>query len=118
MKSPDVDDAGLPAGGDPPAEVSSRAAIRRALIEQSAAALGQIWAVGCREELRREGRAVAGGWPGTLREARSRVGYALQQEMQRRKMAAMSEEEREIAARTAYASARVEWLKQSEPDED
>ena len=93
----DVNDPSTPGGA------------RRAFIQRSATALGRSWAERWREELRREGRPAAGGWPGTLREARSRVGHELPAEMRRRQMAAITEEERELAARTVYASARTEW---------
>src|SRR4051812_23658178 len=82
---------------DPDAPASGGA--RRAFITRSATALGRSWGERWREELRREGRPAAGGWPGTLREARSRVGHELPAEMRRRQMAAITEEERELAAR-------------------
>ena len=78
--------------------------------------LGQTWAEEWRADLRREGRPAAGGWPGTLREARVRVERFLLSEMSRRKMAAVTEAEREVAARAAYASARHEWCRQAEPE--
>lgn len=95
---------------------SARVTARRMFIEQSAILLGRAWADGCRKELRREGRPAAGGWPGTLREARTRVGQALTLELRGRKMPAMTEVEREIAARAAYASARIEWRKHLDPE--
>ena len=98
-------------------EASARAkAERRKVIEESAIALGQTWAEGWRRDLHREGRPAAGGWPGTLREARTRVQQALLIEMRGRKMAAITEGEREIAARAAYASARTEWRRHLDPE--
>ena len=88
-----------------PASVGdSVATARRAHIQEAAAALGKIWADHFRRDLHREGRAASGGWPGTLREARARVGLNI------------TEAEREVAARTAYSSARDEWRKHAEPE--
>ena len=89
---------------------------RLRVIEESAIALGQTWAEGWRRDLHREGRPAAGGWPGTLREARTRVERALLIEMRGRKMPAITEGEREIAARVAYASARTEWRRHLDPE--
>lgn len=94
-----------------PAEVE-----RRRFIEESAIALGQTWAEGWRQDLHREGRPAAGGWPGTLREARTRVERALLIAMRGRKMPAITEVERELAARAAYASARNEWRRHVDPE--
>jgi hypothetical protein len=98
------------------AVVSARAEVRRAFIEQSASALGLSWAEGWREDLRREGRLPCGGWPGTLREARGRVEQTLTPEMRRLKMAAITEPERELAIKTAYASARSDWRRHIQPE--
>jgi hypothetical protein len=94
----------------------SRAELRRLFLEQSAITLGQSWADQWRDDLRREGRPAAGGWPGTLREARVRVEHHLLAEVTRRKMPAVTEAEREVAARKAYASARAQWCRQAEPE--
>ena len=94
----------------------SRAELRRLFLEQSAITLGQSWADQWRDDLRREGRPAAGGWPGTLREARVRVEHHLLAEVTRRKMSAVTEAEREVAARKAYASARAQWCRQAEPE--
>jgi hypothetical protein len=99
-----------------PAQPKPREAARRLFLERSAVTLGQTWAEEWRADLRREGRPAAGGWPGTLREARVRVERFLLAEMSRRKMAAVTEAEREVAARAAYASARHEWCRQAEPE--
>ena len=104
-----------PPNGIPVTEVSTA---RQTLLEQSAIALGRAWADDQRTDLRREGRPASGGWPGTLREARSRVQRAIPPEMIRRKLPAISEVERELAARTAYASARNEWRRGVEPETD
>jgi len=101
---------------DPDAAGSARADERRTFIEQSAVALGRTWAEGWRHELHREGRPAAGGWPGTLREARTRVERTILSELRCRKMPAFTSVERELAARATYASARNEWRRHSEPE--
>jgi hypothetical protein len=106
----------LPAAQAAASSPKPREAARRLFLERSAVTLGQTWAEEWRADLRREGRPAAGGWPGTLREARVRVERFLLAEMSRRKMAAVTEAEREVAARAAYASARHEWCRQAEPE--
>jgi len=89
---------------------------RRAILEQSAIDLGLRWAEQERRDLHLEGRPAAGGWPGTLREARTRVERDILPEVLRRLMTPVTLEEREHAARTAYASARSEWRRHADPE--
>jgi hypothetical protein len=89
---------------------------RRELLERGAVAVGLRWAEEQRLQLHREGRPAAGGWPGTLREARLRTQRFFTAEMRRHKMSAMTEAEREAVARAAYASARANWCSQAEPE--
>ncbi len=84
---------------------------RQAMIERSAVAIGLAWADACRQELRQQGRSASGGWPGTMREARMRVEHTLRVEMHGQMLPAITEVEREVAARKAYASARGAWCK-------
>lgn len=70
---------------------------------------GACWAASCRDDLRREGRAAAGAWPGTLSEARARVSVLAVPWP-------LSYEERERMARLAYAAARRAWMSQRDPD--
>jgi hypothetical protein len=110
--------AGTDAAAPPPTgDRASSAEARRALIEQTAATLGRTWAESCRHDLSREGRAASGGWPGTLREARARVGHVMLVEAHgRQKRLTITQAERELAVRAAYASAREEWRRHSEPE--
>jgi hypothetical protein len=101
---------------DPEPQEPCDPAERLALLEQSAIDLGLRWAKQQRQELHREGRPAAGGWPGTLREARTRVEQDILPKVARRVMAPVTREERERAARTAYASARSEWRRNLEPE--
>jgi hypothetical protein len=90
---------------------------RQASIEASAASLGRTWAARCRHELRSEGRPASGGWPGTLSEARARVGRRLVVEASgQRSELLINDAESELAARLAYSSARAEWLRLAEPE--
>ena len=63
------------------------------------------------QDLRQQGRSASGGWPGTMREARMRVGSALRVEIHGQALPALTEVEREVAARKVYASARRAWCK-------
>jgi hypothetical protein len=96
----------------------SEAAARRTLIDQIAVAVGQRWAERWRAELRQEGRRAAGGWPGTLREARGAIERALGQDARMRSLPAITADERETAARATNASARTAWLHAAEPDDE
>jgi hypothetical protein len=93
-----------------------RAELRRAFLEQTAVTVGRLWADQWRHDLQREGRPAAGGWPGTLREARARVEHHLQEELDPRKIAEVTGAERELLVRRAYASARAEWFLNAEPE--
>jgi hypothetical protein len=87
---------------------------REAFLEQTAVTVGRSWVDQCRHALHLEGRAAAGGWPGTLREARVRMQHYLEAELARHRI---TDTERELLARRAYASARTEWFLKVEPDE-
>jgi len=115
--SPIADTATAPPEDGSNTDASVRATARRAHLEETAAALGRTWAEERRRDLHREGRAAAGGWPGTLREARSFVGSALLSNTQGRTRDTITEAERELAVRKMYASARAEWRRHVDPDE-
>lgn len=101
----------------PPVAAEAAKSPRQTTIEAGATALGRTWAARCRHELQREGRAASGGWPGTLSEARARVGRRLVVEQRgRRSELPITDAEREVAARLAYATARAEWLRHVEPE--
>jgi hypothetical protein len=85
-------------------------------LERLAAAEGLAWASRSCEELRQQGRSVAGGWPGTLSQARLRVracmtgGAGVDR--------ALSRDDVDWLARTIYLTAKAEWLAQAEPGSD
>ncbi len=90
---------------------------RRALLDKSATAAGTLWAQRWCDELRKEGRPVVGGWPGTLREARAQVSAYLGTSLGKRKLS-FTREELERAAKTAYTAAKNSWLAKVDREED
>ena len=84
-------------------------------LERAVIADGEAWAVACADALRLEGRQVAGGWPGTRTEARTRVTECLAALPQ---SPILTPVELEALARIAYAVARRTWLAGSRPDSD
>ena len=91
---------------------------RCALLEQRAVIGGQLWARRIRQEFHEQGRRAAGGWPGTVSEARARVAEFVIPWVARKGMVAVTSAECEQAARTLYASARNTWLAQRDPEEN
>jgi hypothetical protein len=73
---------------------------------------GETWAVDCANALRGEGRPVAGGWPGTITEARQRVrACALTVGSG---SSNLSNEELETLTRLVYDTAKKVWLARTE----
>jgi hypothetical protein len=89
---------------------------RQTFLDRSVAGLGHGWADHMREELRREGRSAAGGWPGTMREARTRVERLLLPALAREHLSETTSDERLALTRGLYAAARRHWLEQCETD--
>jgi hypothetical protein len=77
---------------------------------------GRQWAERFCQQLRRDGRAVQGGWPGTLAEARSIVRASMSDPAADRRRGLVTSQELEWLARIAYASARQDWLSRAERD--
>ena len=65
-----------------------------------------------------EKRRAAGGWPGTLREARTHVAISLIPWLHDNGQAAVTSQQCEGAARLVYASARKVWLENRDSEED
>jgi hypothetical protein len=80
--------------------------------------VGRLWAVELRAALVNEKRRASGGWPGTLREARTHVAISLIPWLQSNGQAAVTSQQCEGAARLVYASARKVWLENRDPEED
>jgi hypothetical protein len=87
---------------------------RRTVLEQAALDTAKAWADSRIVELRAEGREVAGGWPGTLSEARHFVRASLA----RKGVSFVTHDELEQAARATYARARSTWLANAESEDD
>ncbi len=83
---------------------------RCALLDEASKNLGRTWAEWWFEDLRRQGRPVTGGWPGTISEARARARAHMQIVLTQRALPPMTQNELTEAARVAYNSARDLWF--------
>lgn len=95
---------------NPPRRASAAPAQRRSLLDSLPKEVGAAWAAAVVAGLRREGRPIAGGWPGTLVEARSRVVPRLNAELDGRRLTLLSLEELSAVVTATYAKARADWL--------
>lgn len=91
---------------------------RRAFLDENSASVGTDWSVALRSSLKSQGRAAAGGFPGTMSEARAYVNRSLPRALSSAAMPVLSSDEREWSARIVYASARKDWLANGARDED
>jgi hypothetical protein len=82
-------------------------------IERAVEAAGQAWALDWINMLRDEGRAIAGGWPGTIREARQRVAMCATGAN-----GSLGHEELEALTRRAYDVAAETWLARAQSVKD
>lgn len=78
-------------------------------LREHVATLGMAWFQDWRETLRRDGRALEGGWPGTMAEARARVLERLGPELARRALPFPSHQRVARASAEVYAVARQAW---------
>jgi hypothetical protein len=83
---------------------------RRGLLDERPGTIGAAWARAVCDGIHSEGRVIAGGWPGTIVEARARIASHLARELAGRRMKALGPEELEHAANATYARAKQEWL--------
>jgi hypothetical protein len=81
-------------------------------IPDASLALGEAWVHEVVNKLRAQTRGVVGAWPGTLREARSRVFLGLPAARQ----PSFDSEALDAMARAVYEAARRQWDAISEPD--
>jgi hypothetical protein len=84
--------------------------LRSTLLSDLPLKIGAGWAEGWREEMVKQGRPIAGGWPGTIGEARARVAAYFENELRRRKLAHLTSDELAAATRAAFGQARRDWL--------
>jgi hypothetical protein len=87
------------------------------MLERLAVDEGRHWARGLRRSLAGEGRRIAGGWPGTLSEARSRVVTGCGRVMRESGQVEPSSAELDWMARRLNAAARHDWLAKAEREE-
>ncbi|MFO0565304.1 MAG: hypothetical protein U0263_06555 [Polyangiaceae bacterium] len=96
----------------PPRDAAQREAPRlRESLEREVEAIGLEWAEARIHAFVTEGRPIAGGWPGTLSEARTRVDASAG--------ARGGDSDREAMARRTYMVAKARWLSRAahEPDD-
>jgi len=86
-------------------------------LEGLATAEGTAWATRSCDELLREGRSIAGGWPGTLSQARLRIAMCMNGRAAK-PVRALSADDLDWLARTLYLTAKAEWLARAEPGSD
>lgn len=84
---------------------------RQRELEAVADIASRRWVERWRLQLRGQGRPVAGGWPGTLPEARANARVYFEQQQVQKRNAPLTCEETEWLARATYAKARQEWLR-------
>jgi len=98
--------------------VSTEDEARRTLLVAKAAEIGRRLFAVRRREVLGEGRVIAGGWPGTVREARAVVVAALAPALAERHMSAPTNDELGWVMHAAYGEARRAWLTSIDHEED
>jgi hypothetical protein len=86
------------------------------VLERLATDEGLAWAARSCEELRQQGRTIAGGWPGTVSQARLRIAVCMMSRVE--PGPALTSADIDWLARTVYLTAKAEWLAQAEPGSD
>jgi hypothetical protein len=84
---------------------------RGLILGQQRELLGETWAKVWFQALRTEGRPVAGGWPGTLQEARYRARMHCDRELSRRGQPPLSQDELHLVAAAIYERAKRDWMR-------
>lgn len=82
---------------------------RQTLLVAAATNLGQSLFARRRDEMVRDGRTLAGGWPGTVREARALAVATLAPAFARRHIPAPTDAELGWVTHAAYDEARRAW---------
>jgi len=85
---------------------------RERYVESHSQIVGDAWAQNVALDLRREQRTAAGGWPGTMSEARARATA----HFRGLSVSALTRDELENAARAVYQRARGRWLAYARTD--
>jgi hypothetical protein len=118
VKSSDEEPSSAQVAKPPSPRQSAAAAKRRESLEKMAGTLGVDWARAYRDELRGQGRAAAGAWPGTISEARARVEFRLSLEASRRGWSGIADAERAELSRVVYAAAKNFWNEHRDRDDE
>jgi hypothetical protein len=82
---------------------------RENFLRETAVDAAHVWEKGWRRALASDGRRVEGGWPGTIPEARMRVGAHVGKALLERSMSALTHEEFDRVASIMYEEARRCW---------
>jgi hypothetical protein len=82
---------------------------RRTLLAHASDEAGRAWAQIWFDDLRGQGRAVTGGWPGTMSEARGRARVHIDGRLSRQALAPITHIELGEAARATYDIAKSLW---------
>lgn len=88
-----------------PAAAESRGRV----LQETSEAAGASWALEYSEAVEKSGRAVEGGWPGTIPEARARVLRSLPPELLARGLSPLSPREIAEVSSMVNAVARRSW---------
>lgn len=83
---------------------------RGRVLQETSEVAGASWALEYSEAVQRSGRAVEGGWPGTIPEARARVMRALPPALSARGLSPLSPREIVEASSMVNAVAKRSWL--------
>lgn len=83
------------------------------LLERAAFDAARSWARAYCAELARDGRRLEGGWPGTIREARTRAAAEAARVLVHESMSGLTHDELGRLARLTYDEARRSWGKLS-----
>src|SRR4051812_40182217 len=95
--------------GDGDGASVSKTGTRGNLLDQAALEAARSWTRAYCAELAREGRRVEGGWPGTIREARTRAAVEAARVLSKESMVALTHDELDRLARSTYDEARRSW---------
>lgn len=93
--------------------VAMSAETRATILERAALEAARSWTATCFAALAQEGRRVDGGWPGTIREARTLVAAEATRALAGQAMTLLTHEELDRLAQTTYEEARRAWLRSS-----
>ncbi len=91
---------------------------RDASLQADSLAVGDAWVERVKLDLHRENREAAGGWPGTMREARARTYAYFTNDIAVGRYGVLTRDELEHAVRAVYERARIRWLADAATDEE